>query len=113
MPTLSGQLQATATAQRLSNMYGGASLNNIVNAAQDVPFREVHLSAETATVYVSAAPDTAPGTPPTASAAAYGMPILTTATVPVKIGPFDNGGIKLSDIWVGGTGIIHVFGVRY
>ena len=35
----SGQLALAAAAQRLSNAYGGASLGNVVNPAQDLPYR--------------------------------------------------------------------------
>lgn len=106
MPLISGQLALATAAQRLSNMYGGGSLGNVVNPIQDVPLRQVLIRAAGATAYL--------GQDANVTASVYGTDILTTALVAERIGPFDTGGIKLSDIWVAGSGsTVHVTGVVF
>lgn len=106
MPVISGQLVLAAGAQRLSVMYGGASLGNAVNPAQDVPLRQVLLIAEAADAFVGQTDQT--------TSAAYGTKVDSSENVPVSIGPFDNGGIKLSDLWVAGGGsTLHVLGIVF
>lgn len=102
MPFKTIQLALAAAPQRLSNAYGGASLGNTVNPAQDIPWKQVHLQSEAAVTLV--------GDSSALSASAYGYSIASGGTV--MLGPFDDGPIKLSDIWVAGAGAtLHVTGV--
>jgi hypothetical protein len=106
MPIVSGQLALAAGAQRLSNLYGGASLGNTVNPAQDVPLRQVLLTAESADAFL--------GADDQVTATTYGTKIDSAENVPVSIGPFPDGGIKLSDLWVAGAGsTLHVTGIVF
>jgi hypothetical protein len=106
MPVVSGQLGLNAGAQRLSNMYGGASLGDRVNEAQDVALRQVLLIAEAADAFV--------GQDNTTTATVYGIKVDSAENVPVSIGPFTTGPIKLSDLWVAGAGsTLHVLGIVF
>ena len=106
MALVSGQLALAAAGQRLSNVYGGASLGNVVAAAQDVPIRQLLLIAEGADAFL--------GTDATVTSSLYGTKVDSTENVPVMLGPFNNGPIKLSDIWVAGSGsTLHVFAIGY
>src|SRR5262245_18502958 len=104
MPIKTGQLSTTGTAQRVSNAYGGSSANNAVFAKDDIPYKQVILQAESNTVAV--------GDSNAVTSSVYGYLIATA--LPVVLGPFDDGPIKLSDIWViqgGGAGVIHFLGI--
>lgn len=106
MPVISGQLVLAAGAQRLSNAYGGESVANAVVPRLDVPLRQVLLTAEAADAFVGATDAT--------TATVYGTKVDSTENVPVSLGPFDNGGIKLSDLWVAGAGAtLHVLGIVF
>jgi hypothetical protein len=106
MPMISGQLALAAGAQRLSNLYGGASLGDTVSPAQDVPLRQVLLTADGADAFV--------GATSAVTSTAYGTKVDSAENVPVSIGPFNSGGIKLSDIWVAGAGAtLHVTGIVF
>jgi hypothetical protein len=106
MPVVSGSVTLAAAAQRASVMYGGASLNNGISPAQDVPLRQVLLQATGADAFVGATDQT--------TSTAYGTKVSSTDLQPVSIGPFDNGGIKLSDLWVAGAGsTLRVLGVVF
>lgn len=106
MPAVSGQLALAAAAQRLSEIYGGASADGSIQPAQDVPLRQVLLIAEGADAFIGATDQT--------TASDYGVKVDSTENVPVSIGPFDNGGIKLTDLWAAGAGsTIHVLGIVF
>lgn len=91
-----GKLVLTAGAQRLSNVYGGASLGNVINAAQDLPAMQILLQATGAAAFL--------GSDQNVTSTNYGTQILTTALTAERIGPFPAGSVKLSDIWVAGAG---------
>jgi len=106
MALRSYQLVLAAAAQRLSNVYGGASVNNAINAAQDIPYRQILLQATGADAVLGMDDQVAAGT--------YGTLVDSTDLQPVTLGPFDTGPLKLSDIWVAGAGAtIHLTGVPF
>lgn len=95
-------LTVTAAAQRLSDVYGDGV--GVVNAANDVPYRQILLSTET---------DCEVGDS-TVTTAAYGVKVQSAATLPVSIGPWETGPMKLSELWVVGTsGKLHILGIPY
>lgn len=97
------QLALVAGAQRLSNAYGGKSLGNVVNAEQDISYRQVFLSADGADAFV--------GGDATTTSSNWGIKVDSTDLQPVTMDGAP-GGIKISDIWVAGAGAtIHVFGI--
>jgi hypothetical protein len=96
-------LQA-ATPQRLSDVYGDGP--GVINAKNDIPYRQIFLQAEGATALIG-------WSPTLLSTAAYGL-LITAGTVQ-SIGPFDEGGVKLSDYYmigtVGASNRVHIFGI--
>lgn len=103
MAAKSFNLALNAVAKRLSDVYGGAA--GVINAADDIPYRQVILEAETGAVQIGAAN--------TVSASVYGNSIATGASL--TLGPYPTGPIKLSDLWAfsaGGT-TLHVLGIPY
>lgn len=113
MPLKTGQLTLSASPQRLSNAYGGASLNNAVGgtgpsspAAQDIPYKQVTVQAEAAALFIG---DTLSGTG-VLSTTNYGITLTSGSSY--TFGPFDDGPIKLSDIIILGNGATaHFVGV--
>lgn len=99
MPVLSLQLTSTAVAKRLSDAYPGAQIGQ-VDAAADIPFRQVIIQASAAVTVA----DTAAKTP-------QGIPIGVAGTL--TLGPFDTGPIKLSELWVVGAATISILGIPY
>lgn len=108
----SGQLTLAAASQRLSNIYGGASLNNAINPAQDLPFRQVILQATGADAFMGG--DIPAGQGALVTSTVYGTAIDSTDLQGITLGPFNAGPIKLSDIWVAGAGAtLRVTGISF
>lgn len=108
MALRSYQLVLAAAAQRLSNVYGGASLGNVIDPKADIPYRQIILEAEAAAAFV--------GMDSLTSSTVYGTRVdSTAATAPLVVfGPFEAGPIHLSDFWVAGAGsTIHVSGIPF
>jgi len=110
MPVISGQIVLAAAAVRLSDLYGTPPTPVLGNqgglAVLDVPLRQVLLIATGADAFVGATDAT--------TDAVYGTKVDSSENVPVSIGPFDNGGIKLSDLWAAGAGsTLHVLGIVF
>jgi hypothetical protein len=102
---ISFQLALAAAAQRLSNGYGGPSLGNVVNPAQDLPILEVVIQSAGAAAFMGDAADV--------TSTEYGTTITTT-NEGVHLGPFAAGALKLSDLWVAGAGAtLHVTAVTF
>lgn len=100
------QLVLAAAAQRLSNVYGGKSAGNVIHAPDDIPYRQIHLQAEGADVFVGADNLT--------TATVYGTKVELTGDVVIVFGGTDAGPIKLSDFWVAGAGAtVHVTGIPF
>lgn len=97
------QLTITAAAQRLSVAIPVTERGG----PQDEAFREIILSTET---------DCFIGGSSALTTTSYGKKLFAdAATTPLyKIGPFPDGPVKLSDIFVVGTsGVLHIFGIPY
>jgi hypothetical protein len=106
MALRSYQLVLAAAAQRLSNVYGGASLTDLIDANEDIAYRQILLQAESADAFV--------GMDETVTSTVYGTKVDSTDLQPVTLGPFPTGPIKLSDLWVAGAGAtIHVTGIPF
>lgn len=98
MPAASFQLTSTAAPKRLSDVYGDGV--GVVNAANDVPYRQLIIQASAAVTLGS-----------TAANAAQGMPIGVAGSVP--LGPFDTGPLKLSEFWVVGAATVSILGIPF
>lgn len=106
MAIRSYQLTLAAAAQRLSNVYGGESLGNQINAAQDIPYRQLFLQATGANAFV--------GMDSLTTSTTYGVEVDAADLQPVILGGFDDGPLHLSDLWVAGAGAtLHVLGIPF
>lgn len=95
-----------AGAQRLSDVYGDGA--GVVNAAHDLPYRQILLQNEAAgsAAYIGES---------TVSTTDYGVLVPTDATNPpvVSIGPFETGPVKLSDLYGVGGGDLHILAIPF
>lgn len=75
---------------------------------QDFGFREILLSCDTANCFIGDSKVTT---------TKYGVEVFvaTNATPPVYLGPFDSGPIKLSSLYVvgSGSGNLHIIGIPF
>lgn len=102
MALRSYSLTLSASAKRVSDVYGGAA--GVRNAATDIPYRQVLLQATGADAYLGDS---------NAVNSTTGMKV-TAGAAPTTIGPFESGPIKLSDLWGIGTGAtLQILGVPY
>lgn len=105
MAAKSFTLTTAAAKTRVSDVYGDGT--GVVNAANDIPYRQVILQAESADLKVGDS---------TVSSTVYGVLLPNAApAAPVSIGPFSDGGpIKLSDLYViGASGKLHILGIPF
>jgi len=103
------QLTLNGNAQRLSDIFGDGV--GVVNAANDIPFRTVTfqgLKANTNDIFVSDAN--------TISSTIHGFRVDSTdSALPIILGGYDSGGIKLSNFWVLGINaeVLLISGIPY
>ncbi len=88
----------------LKSFWGGSDRDGdgagVVNAANDIPYRQVIIQSSAAvTVGDSSAH------------AATGMPIGVNGSI--VLGPFSTGPIKLSELWVVGAATVSILGIPY
>lgn len=96
------QITLAAGAKRLSDVYlDGAG---VINAAHDLPYRQILVSTEA---------DAFLGSDNTTTTTTYGVKVAAASTFPVSIGPYETGPIKLSDLWGVGSGILHILGIPF
>lgn len=103
MALRSYQLTITAAAQPLSAVLA----NTQRGGPNDEAFREILLTADT---------DCFIGATSAITTSTYGLKIFAQVSTqyPFELGPFDDGPIKLSDIWVIGTsGVLHILGIPF
>lgn len=96
------QLTLAAAATRLSQ----ALTDTTPGGADDVGFSQLLLSASGAVAYV--------GGDSAVTSTTYGTRVEVSAAgdLPVSIGPFQGGAVRLSDIWAAGAGsTLHVLGI--
>jgi hypothetical protein len=98
MPSSFFRLTLSGSPQRLSDVYGDGA--GVVNAAHDVPLRQLVIQAAAATTISDAS-----------ATAATGLPIGVAGTL--VLGPFDTGPVKLSEFWVQGSGNLSLLGIPY
>lgn len=98
MAARSWQLTSAAAPKRLSDVYGGAP--GAVNAADDIPYRQVIIQASAAVTVGDSS-----------TKAATGMPIGVAGSI--TLGPFDTGPVKLSDLWVVGVATVSILGIPF
>ena len=102
------QLDLAAAAKRVSQVYASGAADAQPSAADDIPFRQLILSARGGVAFVGAASDV--------STTNYGVraEIGAAGSAPVTLGPFESGPIKLSDFWAAGAGsTLHILGIPY
>ena len=97
-------MTVAAVAKRLSDVYGDGV--GAVNAANDIPYRQIILQAETADIFIGG---------PLVSTTVYGNKIVNAApAAPLVLGPFDTGPIKLSDFYaVSTSATLHILGIPF
>jgi len=100
------QLALAATQKRLSDVYGGAA--GVLDPKTDVPYRQLILQAEAAAAFIGS-------DPATLSTTVYGNKIDNTNTGSgLILGPFNQGPLRLSDLYALGSGsTLHITGVPY
>jgi hypothetical protein len=99
---VSVQLALGAAAKRLSDVYGGTP--GTPDETKNVTFRQILLTATGAAATIGG-----PGV-----TATTGVVIATTAPLPLSIGPFPSGAIKLSDLYAVGAGsTLSIVGVPF
>lgn len=102
MAIKSYQLVLTAGVKRLSDVYGGAA--GVLNAKDDIPYRQVVLYAEAAAAFI--------GMDVTVSTTVYGATLASAASI--SLGQVDAGPLKLSDFFVTGAGCtLHILGLPF
>lgn len=93
------QAPLTASAQRLSTVLFGT------DETKNIPFRQLIIQAAGADGFL--------GSDATVLATT-GVKVALAATMPLSIGPFDTGPVKLSDLYAIGTGsTLNILGVPY
>ena len=104
MSARSFNLTVGATRVRLSDVYGDGV--GVVNAAHDIPYRQIILQAETADIEVGDV---------TVTTTVFGVKLPSAApAAPVSIGPFEAGPVKLSDLYAISTAAtLHIFGIPF
>lgn len=104
MAARSFTLATGAAATRLSDVYGDGV--GVVNPANDIPYRQLLLQAETADIKVGDV---------TLTSTNYGVLLPFTAPAPVvSIGPFETGPVKLSQLYgLSATGKLHILAIPY
>jgi hypothetical protein len=96
------QLALAASAKRLSDVYGGTA--GVPDETKNVTFRQVLLTAAGADVFIGGSGVTA----------ATGAKVALTALLPLSIGPFNSGAVKLSDLYAAGAGAtVNIVGVPF
>lgn len=107
MAARSFQIALAAAAQRLSDVYGGAA--GVVNAATDIPYREIRVQAAGADGFLGGSDQGASTT-----STVYGEKVFSTATLPTRIGPYSTGPVKLSDLYAAGAGCtLHILAIPF
>jgi len=102
MPVRALTLALAATPKRLSAAYPASS--SLSAEQQDISFRQVVLSTAGADAYLGDATVTT----------ATGVKITATAPVPLSLGPFTSGAVKLSDLYAVGAGAtLQILGVPF
>lgn len=105
MAARSFQITLAAGAQRLSDVYGDGV--GVIHAAHDLPYRQILFWAETADAFI--------GSAPSVTSTTYGIRVVAGAAgvLPVSIGPYEAGPLRLSDFYAAGTNVLHILAIPY
>lgn len=98
MPAASYQLTSTATPKRLSDVYGDGA--GVINAANDIPYRQLIIQASAAVTLGDSS-----------AHAATGLPIGVAGSI--TLGPYETGPLKLSEFWVVGAATVSILGIPF
>lgn len=110
MPARDFQVALAAVAVRVSRVYPSGAGDAQPSAAEDIPYRQLLLSATGADAFVGSHEDSGALT----TATTFGIAIDSTALGPASIGPFETGPVKLSQLWAAGAGAtLHILGIPY
>jgi hypothetical protein len=102
MALKSFQLALTASALRLSDVYGGTA--GVADARTDIPYCQLLITTAAADAFLGES---------SVTTTAYGAKISATSA-PLSLGPFNAGPLRLSDLYAVGTGAtLHILGVPY
>jgi hypothetical protein len=103
------QVTLAAAAVRLSRAYASGAGDVEPSAAENLPYRQLLLSASGADAFVGAGAGV--------TATNFGIAVVAAAATVegvVSIGPFETGPVKLSDFWAAGAGAtLHILGIPY
>lgn len=102
MAARSFQITLAAAAKRLSDVYNDGV--GVVNAANDIPYRQLLFTAEA---------DSYLGSSSAVTSTTYGIKVATAATLPTVLGPYETGPLKLSDLYGAGNGVLHILGIPF
>jgi len=105
MAAKSYQLTLAAAALRLSDVYGDGA--GVVNPVNDIPYRQILLTASGADAFVGASTQTV-------TATVFGIQVDSASPEPASIGPYTSGPVKLSDFYVAGAGsTLHILAIPF
>jgi len=106
MAARSFNLTLAATQQRVSDVYGGTP--GSIDPKVDIPYRQVWLQASGAAAFIGS-------DPAVLSTTVYGNKVDSANTGSgLELGPFNQGPIKLSDLYALGSGsTLHILGIPY
>lgn len=103
MAARSFQIALGAAAVRLSDVYEDGV--GVVNAAKDVPYRQIQFSAQGAAAYVGGRDQVVTNT-------TFGLYI--EVDIVEGLGPFETGPVKLSDFYAAGAGAtLHILAIPF
>lgn len=99
-------LTVGAAAVRLSDVYGDGA--GVINAAHDIPYRQIILQAQTADVQIGS-------DPAVLTTSVYGVNCPSGApAAPVVLGPYESGPLRLSDFYaISTSATLHILGIPY
>lgn len=104
------QVTLAAAAVRLSRAYPSGAGDVQPSAAEDIPYRQLLLTATGADAFIGSNQDSGADT----TATTFGIAVDSTALGPASIGPFETGPVKLSDFWAAGaTSVLHILGIPF
>lgn len=122
MAARSFQIALGAGATRLSDVYLGLKDgvgNNIGGSAgvpdarSDVPYRQLVFNASGAAAFIGGSDMAGTSTTPVTSTT-YGTKVDSASTIAQVIGAYDQGPLKLSDLWASGAGsTLHILATPY
>ena len=104
------QVTLAAAAVRLSRAYPSGVGDAEPSGLENIPYRQLLLTATGADAFVGSHADSESDT----SSTVFGIAVDSTALGPASIGPFETGPVKLSDFWAAGAGAtLHILAIPF